>query len=278
MLSAVLRRVLLLVAALLVLAGCRLDVAVTVDVADDGTGTVTVEATADAELLARVPGVLDDLAFDDAISTGWTVDGPTETEGGGAVLRLTKPFDDPAEATAVLAELNGPAGPLHGLTLVQDRRFAVVTTSFTGEVRLDGGVNAFADEALVAVAGGAPFADLADPAATADGLGVTLTLKAPGTATVVTGETTDAGIEWDPPMDGSSTEVRAVLEQRDATAERARSIESASRVAVVVWLVAVALLAVVVVILLVLRGRRRGRPRISGHRPGGLPPTPRPPA
>src|SRR5690349_9765494 len=117
------RRLLLLVVAVLVLAGCRLDVAVDVAMQPDGSGTVTVTATADRELVAAAPSALGDLRLDDVRAAGWTVDPPSSGTDGSVHLTLTKPFRTPAEATAVLAGLNGPDGPLRNLIVTLDRSF-----------------------------------------------------------------------------------------------------------------------------------------------------------
>ena len=85
-------RLLALVGAVALLAGCRLDLNVAVDLAADGTGTVRVTATADPDLLSRAPNAVADLRLDDAKAAGWTVTGPSATESGGAQVVLTKPF------------------------------------------------------------------------------------------------------------------------------------------------------------------------------------------
>ena len=84
-------RLLLVVIGALVLTGCRLDVSVDVVMQPDGTGTVAVVAVADAELVGKVPDLVDDLRLDDAIANGWVVEGPTPDAGGGV--------DDPARRT-----------------------------------------------------------------------------------------------------------------------------------------------------------------------------------
>ena len=175
-------RLLALVGAVALLAGCRLDLNVAVDLAADGSGTVRVTATADADLLARAPNAVTDLRLDDAKAAGWTVTGPSATESGGAQVVLTKPFGSPEQATAILAEINGPSGPLRGLTLSQAREFATVTSDLTGEVRLDGGLGAFADQALVQVAGKVPLADqvAASGVPLDQALGLTVTVDLPG--------------------------------------------------------------------------------------------------
>jgi hypothetical protein len=184
------------------------------------------------------------------------VDGPTATETGGATVRLTKPFRTPAEATAILAELNGPAGPLHGLVLAQTHEFARVTTTFTGTARLDGGVAAFADQELIDLAGGAPFAADAGPDPGAS-IGLTVRLRAPGSVIETTGEVDGSTVTWQPSLAaGASTDLRALLEERDRTAERARSWQRFTRSAIWVWLLFVAALAVGVAAVL---ARRRSR-------------------
>jgi hypothetical protein len=232
-----------------------LDVAVEVSVEDDGTGTITVTAAADAELLARDPGVVEELRLDDVRAAGWTIDGPAATETGGARVLLTKPFRTPEEATAILAELNGPAGPLHDMALAQTREFARVTTTFTGTARLDGGVAAFADQALIDLAGSPPFAAEAgaDPGAS---IGLTIRLRAPGSVVETTGTVEAGGVTWQPSLaGGASTEIRAVTEQRDQVAERAKSWQRFARAAIWLWLGIVAVLVVGVVILLIRAGR-----------------------
>ena len=64
---------------LLALAGVALDVVVDLTLDEDGTGELTVTATADADVVEQVPGLAEDLRFDDAVAAGWTVDGPTAT-------------------------------------------------------------------------------------------------------------------------------------------------------------------------------------------------------
>lgn len=237
-------------------AGCRLDVDVTVDVEEDGSGTIAVVATADAELLAQAPGAVEDLRFDDALAAGWTVEGPSPTDDGGATVGLTKPFRTPEEATAILAELNGPGGPLHDLVLRQDREYARVTTSLDGMVRLDGGMEAFADQALIVTAGTVPFgaAAGADPGSA---IGLTIRLNAPGAVLETTGVVDGGAVGWQPSLAaGASTELRAVVEERDRAAERARTWERVTQAAIWIWLLVVAVMAVVVALLL---ARRRVR-------------------
>jgi hypothetical protein len=239
------------------LAGCRLDVNVTVDADADGSGTVTVTATADAELLARAPGAAEDLRFDDARAAGWTVTGPTPTDSGGAQVVLTKPFGTPEQATAILAEINGPSGPLRDLALTQTREFARVTTGMTGEVRLDGGVGAFADEALVQVAGKVPLADqvAASGVPLDQALGLTVTVELPGTVTTTNGTAVGGSVTWTPSLaEGVATPLEAEALQEDAAALRASDVERWTVWGLIGW---GALFALIVLIVLLRAWRRR---------------------
>jgi hypothetical protein len=248
------------VAAVGLLAGCRLDVVVAVDLELDGSGTVTVTATADAELLARVPGAVEELRLDDARAAGWTVIGPTATDSGGAQVVLSKPFGTPEQATAILTELNGPAGPLRGLTLTQTREFAKVSSDVTGEVRLDGGLAAFADDALVQLAGKVPLADqvAASGVPLDQALGLTVTVDLPGPVTATTGAVADGTVTWTPALvEGQATPLQASAVQEDANALRAQDLSRWALWGLAGWAAVFAL----IVLMVVLRAVRRRRYR-----------------
>jgi LppM domain len=243
-----------------ILAGCHLGVDIEVDIAADGSGTVTVTATADAELVARAPGAVDDLRLDDARAAGWTVTGPEQLSDGGVRVVLTKPFSTPEQATAILAEINGPSGPLRGLTVAQRREFAKVTTEISGEARLDGGVAAFADDALVQVAGKVPLA--AQVAASGvpldQAVSLTVTVTAPGRMTATTGSAVGGTVTWKPRLvEGQSTPMPATAVDEDRAAQRARTLERWTRWGLAGW---GALFALIVVVVLAVWWWRRRRP------------------
>jgi hypothetical protein len=256
------RRLLLLALATalaVVLAGCRLDVGVDVAMQPDGTGTVTVTATADPELIAKAPSALADLRLDDIRQAGWTVTGPTKGADGSMVLTLSKPFRTPAEAGAVLAELNGPNGPLHGLTLALDRSFAVVDSSFAGSAQLSGGLAAFGDDALVqALGGNTPLANLVTQPVD-QVLGLSVTARLPGRVTAANGTVSSDGasVSWRPPLaDGVVTPFDAHFQLTDQEAKDARR-RSQLAWGVLALYLGVLLLGVAVVALLLRRRRRR---------------------
>jgi hypothetical protein len=165
----------LLAGLVLALTGCRLDVEVTATMAPDGSGQISVRAHPDDELLAKRPELFTELSLDDAVAAGWHVDGPTADH----VLTLTKPFRTPAEGTRILRELAGPKGPLRDLVLARSTSFARVTSSFQGAVQLDGGLAAFADEALVGALGKVPLSDVVT-VPVEEGLHLTVSAVLPG--------------------------------------------------------------------------------------------------
>jgi hypothetical protein len=256
-----LRLVTLFAALVVLLAGCRLDVALDVAMHADGSGTVTVTATADPELVAKAPSAFADLRLDDIRQAGWAVTGPAKTADGAMTLTLARPFGTPAEAAAILAELNGPNGPLHGLALSIDRSFALVSSSFTGSAQLTGGLAAFSDDALVqALGGNTPLANLvASPVDQV--LGLTVTARLPGRVTSANGTVAadGASVTWQPSLvDGVATPMEARFEQTDQGAKDARRRSRLALGALAVYL-GVVLLMIAIVAVLMRRRRRRVR-------------------
>lgn len=146
-----LRRPLLAVVALLLLAGCQIRTEVAIDVAEDGSGTVTVSVGLDPDAAGRVPALADELRVDDLEATGWTVTGPAVEDDGFTWVRATKAFATPEEAGTVLAELAEIAGtdaPFRDFAVTRERSFARTEYGFRGTVDFAGGLEAFGDEAL----------------------------------------------------------------------------------------------------------------------------------
>ena len=102
-----------------VLTACHLDVTVDVAMQPDGTGTVTLVATADAELVAQVPDLVDDLRLDDAVANGWVV----ERSGGHRRRRMTITLTHPfASADELASVLNSIGPPLTNMQAARNHR------------------------------------------------------------------------------------------------------------------------------------------------------------
>jgi hypothetical protein len=237
---------LLLVLGGVLLTACRLDVGVAVDMAPDGSGVVTLDAVADAELVSKVPDLAGDLRLDDAIANGWQVDGPAPLEGGGLSIRLTRAFSTAADLTAILNSI-GP--PLEGavVTRRQDAgespdQVGPTTNLLDGSLVLADGYASFADSDLIAAVGGQPFGDeLAASGLTPD-QAISFTLRASLPGELVSAPTgRDVGndtIEWKAPLDGTSISLLTQTEQRPpgTGAGWARPIATVSKVLLVAWL------------------------------------------
>lgn len=202
------RRWLLFIAALVVLTGCHVDVNVDVDVRPDGSGTITVKAVADADVVKQAPELAKDLNFTDATAVGWTVDGPTATDGGGLSVAISHPFATVEEATALLGSINGPSGPLHNIVLARTSAGDSIRFTVNGSLRVDGGLSAFADPDLLATLGATPYADQIAAAnlSPADAVTMAVAIHLPGKVTSAA-EVSDRAIRWTVPLVGQPIDV-----------------------------------------------------------------------
>ena len=150
--------------------------------AEDGSGSIEVTVTADAEVVEAAPDLVDDLRLDDLQQAGWNVDGPTAVEGGGLQVVLSHPFASTEEATALLGQLSGDGGLLAGFELDQQRSFARVGTELSGSLTFEAGLAELADADIVEQIGGAPYVEtLADRGIPVeDAFGLRLVVTAPG--------------------------------------------------------------------------------------------------
>jgi hypothetical protein len=268
----VLRRTLLIVSGVLTLAlltaGCQLEVAVSVVMDPDGTGTVTVVAVADPELVAQVDDLADALVFDDAEEGGWTIDGPTETSDGGLVATFTHPFSSAQELANVLNSIGPPYTDMLAGRVTEGEQTA---NEIRGTLVLPDGFASFADADLVEAVGGLPFADRFDATGVTpeEAMSFTLAVNLPGEVITTTGvETMPNVFEWEAPLDGSSVEVVASTVQRPPEGGAwAGPLATAALVALVVWVVLSTIFIVYVLIARRNRAKRRRRRR---------PPRPRP--
>jgi len=226
----VVRRLLLSLAvvAVVLLAGCRLDVVVDLQLGADGTGALSVTATVDPEVVRDAPGLADDLRFDDAVALGWVVDGPTPTEDGGLTVTLRHPVTSADDATNLLAGL-GP--PFVDVRLERTTAAAAAdgdgdgggtpdeaTTTMSGRLELAAGFDSFADADLLAATGATPYAEqiAAADATPSTSLSIVFRAALPGEVESTTGETDDGALQWDAPLDGSAQDLATVTAQRPA--------------------------------------------------------------
>ena len=196
-------------AAVVSLAACTVDTTVTLDVRANGTGSVTLLATASPEVVAAEPGLADALELDDARDAGWTVTGPEPTVDGGVRVTLSQDFDSPEQASVLLAQLGGPAGPYTDLRLARTGTQTDSTFTLDGTLQLQGGLAALADADAVRVLGGVPLALPLSRAGVdaADALRMDLVVTLPGTVERTSGERAGATLRWAVPTDGSAVDL-----------------------------------------------------------------------
>ena len=203
------RRLLLLLAGVLVLAGCRVDATTTVEVADDGSGTVTVEVVLDQEAAARVPDLAEQLRIRDLRRTGWTVEGPTEADGGGVTVTATKEFFEPEQLGVVLDEIGGLSGELS-----RERTFGTTSYDFEGTLDLSRGIRTFSDRQLTRLLDGFPIGQ--DPAELEAELGAPLSELSSFTFELSLPEGDDTQVTaWEAALGDDPVEMAASTEERN---------------------------------------------------------------
>jgi len=234
----VIRRILALCVCVAALAGCRVDLSVDMVIEPDGTGTITFVATADAEVVAAVPSLADELATDDVIAAGWVIDGPNPLPDGGLTITLTHDFASDAEATNLLNSL-GP--PFNQMAVTRNTSGEDTTTRLTGLLGLPDGFESFADDDLVAAVGSMPFSEQIAASGTTpeSSMGAVIRTELPGEidADETNGNSLgDNRLEWIAPTDGTILDWRAVAVQSPGDDRWwARPLSVLALVALVVW-------------------------------------------
>lgn len=149
------RRLLPLFVALLAWAGtaCQVTLAAGVDVSRDGTGRVTAGLGLDADALKEVGDPATALRLDDVRQAGWDLEAPRREDDGLTWFRASKPFSDPDQLPAIMAELNGPDGPFRDFRVVRTKSLTRSRTTFTGTLDLSRGLAGLADPELTAALG-----------------------------------------------------------------------------------------------------------------------------
>jgi hypothetical protein len=133
------RRLLLVLLAVLALAGCQIDATVAVRMRSDGSGAVIATVRLDADAVARAEaggGKLEDrIRLTDLAASGWRI-GPWKRTARGASIRLEKAFARPEAVGAIVAELSGAHGPLRDFHAKRDASALDVRWRVQGTVDL----------------------------------------------------------------------------------------------------------------------------------------------
>jgi hypothetical protein len=263
----VFRRVLALCVCVAALAGCRVDLSVDMTVEPDGTGTITLVATADAEVIAAVPTLAEELATDDIVAAGWTIDGPSPLADGGLTITLSHDFASDEEATNLLNSL-GP--PFNQMAMTRNTSGDDTTTRLAGLLGLPDGFESFADEDLVAAVGSVPFSEqiAASGATPESSIGAVIRAALPGRIDADETNGTQLGdnrLEWRTPMDGTILDWRAVSVQSPGDDRWwARPLSVVALVLLVAW---VALMTLFIGYVVWARWQRTRRRRPGAPRP-----------
>ena len=231
--------------------------------APDGTGTVSVVAVADAELVSEVPDLADDLRLDDAIAAGWDVEGPTPTDSGGLSITLTHDFHTAEELANVLNSIGPPLTEMAAARTTQDE---VTTNAISGTLVLSDGFSSFSDTELTEAVGGLPFGDRIEASGLTPQEAMSFTLRAALPGELVSAETgteANGAIQWEAPLDGSQLSVLVQTVQRPASGgEWAGPLSKLALVLLIVWIVFAAAFIVFVAFARRRKSRRRALRRL----------------
>jgi hypothetical protein len=134
------RLLLVVVATCLLLAGCKVDTTLTIDVHDNGGGSVRIRVALDADAVQNAQaggGRLEDrVRLGDLQAAGWTVSPWRRAPDGSATVSLRKDFANAGDLASVVAELSGKDGPLRGVTLERSRGLLSTDYKVKGEADL----------------------------------------------------------------------------------------------------------------------------------------------
>jgi hypothetical protein len=244
-------------------AACNVDISIDVNMKADGSGTITVTATADSDIVKQAPHLVEDLRLTDLRAAGWTIQGPAPTPSGGLQIVLTHTFKTPKQAMAILADLNGPSGPLKSIRLSRTKKGDTTTFTLGGTLVVDGGLDAFSDADLLAAVGATPYSAQAVAAHVTPAQAVTIKFRAklPGTvkkSTATAGSASSpTGLAWNVPLDGTSVDVATTSTQKKAKNIWASPLTRGAKILFYVWIAA----SVCFLIFVIITRRRRRRVR-----------------
>ena len=135
-----------------VVAGCKSQASVLIDVAERGNGTITVEVRLDQAAAAAVGDLNKQLRVADLRDSGWVVK-IEQSRDGGATLRASHEFGSPKELQAVLDRV-GSGGLLTEWSLDLEHGFFGTDYSIKGELHLRGPLDQFSDSEVATLLDG----------------------------------------------------------------------------------------------------------------------------
>jgi hypothetical protein len=142
---------LLIALVLLLLAACQVDVEVDLVVAEDGSGTVEVQALFDQEAEQVMGDFANQLRVNDLERAGWTVD-IDELDNGAVNVVANKPVANAAQWQNVLDEIAGPGvfNQVRVVAIDEEQRLSF-------ELDLSDGWDLFTDQGVIDALDGEPF-------------------------------------------------------------------------------------------------------------------------
>ena len=235
-------RALVVVATCALLTSCRVDSVVTLDVEPDGSGTLAIVTTADAEVVAKYPNLASELSFEDAKAAGWSVSDVATTPEGAMQVRVAHHFVNPEEATDLLGQLSSEFGPFKDLVLTRTGKDTDSTWNLVGKLQVNDGLKAFADPQLLTTIGASPFqATLANSGLDiGQAVGVTFNLKLPGEIKSTTGISKFGTVQWNAAFDGSTQDLTTTTQNTAVAATIARIFSPLLRWILILWIVGMA--------------------------------------
>lgn len=261
----------MLLGLVLLLAACDADILTTVQVEEDGSGTVEVAVVLDPELASALPDLeAAGLALADANDSGWFVEPRELDDDGRTRIRAQKAFANPDQFAATMDEIAGPDGMFGGFSLVKENSFAQV--SYTVEGRIAGnGFSGFSDAELETLLGEplVTFAERldADPSRVNVRLSITLPGEVPPDGS--------NGTRLDQASDSTprfwSTNLANPSEVSVQSESTTRQIGALVALGVAVLAGAVALLLAFAVILRIIQTRQQPIPKATNRPPARAP-------
>lgn len=163
-----LRLVALLLGAMFVLSACQVDLGVTIDVEENGSGLVTASVELDDDAISRLGDLDGAIRLEDLAATGWTVTPPrlanpatnpgdADPEAPAYTLEVSKRFEQLEDLQRVLDELTGASGAFRDFEIVRTSTRDETTLGLSGQVDLSRGINLFTDDALSALLDAPPL-------------------------------------------------------------------------------------------------------------------------